>query len=422
MTGKRGKARQGEGSYEVLPDGRVRWRVHVTTPSGDKRHPSGTERNMTEARRAVARVRRDAEQWKLPADRRLTVAQVVGEYIAAREGAGAIKPRTARNYREALRRYIAPSLGALRAAAVGPQELRRFYTGLQEAGIGNEERRRVHNLLHAAYRLAVEEGSLSTNPAKLARPAMTPKEGAALPALTPSEAERFYAVARADRSGWHLAFMLSQGLRPGECLGLKWEHVTFTPEGAVVKIEETRSVGQGEVYESTPKTERGRRTLYVTGDAAQLLRDCRAQIEKEAGARLRYRGKEYERTGYVFVTRRGTPYRTDNLARPLERLCKEAGVKRVTPYGMRHTHISVQAARGVSLEVLSAHVGHAQASTTSKFYRHVFPEEMSGLTYDPTPSAARTLRPGLGGVFAKGLQKVDPTPGGSVGSKRKNRV
>lgn len=78
--------------------------------------------------------------------------------------------------------------------------------------------------------------------------------------------------------------MLATGLRPGEVLGLRWDDVTFTPEGtAAVRVERTRSVSGGRIYESTPKMERGRRSLTISGDAVELLRMSQARRQKRAG-------------------------------------------------------------------------------------------------------------------------------------------
>ena len=392
--GRRAKRGQGEGSYIRLPDGRVRWRVRVTTPAGEPRNLSGTARNMTAAREAVRAAREAAQRDTLPPRERLTVEQLVTAYIEHR--APKLKGRTVENYRALLRRNIAPSLGPLKAQGVTPARLRAFYDAQREAGQGDSVRRQTHNLLNAAYLLGLTDGAVTVNPASRARPVYVERGAARVKAYTPEQAAVFYAAARADRWGWPLAFMLATGLRPGEVLGLTWADVTMRGSAeagtlaAVVSVERTRSVSSGRVYEDTPKTERGRRSLTVTGDAARLLLDARAQAEREAGARLRHNGREYQSTGYVFTTRAGTPYRPDNLRRPMTRLCRAAGVPVLTPHKLRHTWASVQAAAGVPVEVLSAELGHAAASFTRDTYRHVFESERASLTYDPlTPAQAQ---------------------------------
>lgn len=122
----------------------------------------------------------------------------------------------------------------------------------------------------------------------------TERGKAKVKSFTPEQAAAFFKVARYDRWGWPFAFMLAAGARPGETAALRWEDVTFHPDGsASVKIERTRSVSQGKVYEDTPKTERGRRVVRLSKDTAGILRDSQAQQLKESRARLRLRGNEY---------------------------------------------------------------------------------------------------------------------------------
>lgn len=386
--GKRAKRGQGEGSYTRLPDGKVRWRIMASTPAGEKRTRSGTAKNMTAAREAVRQAKAEIEREHLPPSRGLTLGELLGEYIAARRGK--IKAEsTARDYIYTAGKYITPSLGQVKAGKLSAQRLRAYYIELEAGGLGYRTREKIHGLLRAAYTWGTAEGLVTVNPTAHARPQRPAVEGAPrLKAFTPEQAELFYLAARADRWGWPLAFALATGLRPGEVLGLRWVDVTFTSEAAaVVRVERTRSVSGGKIYESTPKTERGRRSLHISGDAVELLKMSQAQAEKESGARLRDRGREYQSTGYVFVTRAGTPYRLDNLRRPMGRICQAAGVPVLTPHKLRHTYASVMAAGGVSVEVLSKRLGHKDPSVTRGIYRHVYDGEGEGLTYDPIPPA-----------------------------------
>ncbi|WP_169726646.1 tyrosine-type recombinase/integrase [Deinococcus murrayi] len=360
----------------------------ATSPAGERRQVSGTARNMTAAREAVRTAKAAIEREHRPPVRGLTLSDLLSEYIAGRRGK--IKAEsTARDYAYTANKYIRPSVGQLAAGKVSAGRLRAYYAELEASGLGYRTREKIHGLLRAAYAWGNAEGLVTVNPTAHARPQRPTVEGAPrLHAFTPEQAAQFYRAARADRWGWPLAFALATGMRPGEVLGLRWDDVTFTPDGgARVRVERTRSVSGGKVYESTPKTERGRRALSLAGDAVKLLRLSQAQTEKESGARLRDGGREYQHTGYVFVTRAGTPYRLDNLRRPMGRICRAAGVPVLTPHKLRHTYASVMAASGVSVEVLSKRLGHKDPNVTRGIYRHVYDGEGEGLTFDPVTPA-----------------------------------
>lgn len=412
--GKRAKRGQGEGSFTALPDGRVRWRVMVTTSAGDRRNFSGTAKNLTAARAKVREARKFKEYGELPSREVVSVEQFVTDYIERRERAGGIKQRTAFDYRYSLRHYIVPALGKLKAQGLTSKHLRDFYAGLGEGATGERTRGKVHALLRAAYRWGLREGRVMADPTGSGRPERMTTRGPARPkAFTPDEAVKFYEAARVDRWGWPLAFMLATGLRPGEALALTWDDVTFRPNGsAVVKVERTRGAMAGQVYEDTPKTAAGARTVTVTGSAVQVLRDSQAQQERERGARLRDRGRPYTVTPYVFTSRAGTPWHPDNLRRPMGKLCAAAGVTALSPHKLRHSYASLMAARGVPVEVLSSQLGHSSASVTRDVYRHVYDVEREGLTFDPVPPAPREPQRVTVKVRRRNARavQVEPTP------------
>ena len=76
-------------------------------------------------------------------------------------------------------------------------------------------------------------------------------------------------------------------------------------------------------------------------------------------------------------------------ATTVDELCEAAGVTQLSPHKLRHSYASLMGARGVPVEVLSAQLGHSNASVTRDVYRHVYDVEREGLTFDPVPPAPR---------------------------------
>lgn len=366
----------------------------VTTGAGERRHFSGTAANLTAARAAVRKAREFKEHGELPPREALTVEALVSAYIEAQERDG-LKERTAYDYRYDLRKYITPSLGPLKAQHVTAQRLREYFDALGGGKLGPRTKEKVFALLRAAYRWGGREGQLTADPTVRGRPARASRSehdaAPKLKAFTPPQAEQLYRAARADRWGRPLVFMLATGVRPGEALALRWDDVTFTPEGAaLVRVERTRGTMGGKVYEGATKTDRGRRVLTVRGDPVAMLREIQAEQAKESQARLRVGGHPYTVTPYVFTTQAGTAWNPDNLRKPMRRLCEAVGVPLLSPHKLRHSYASVLAARGIRMEVLSAQLGHTDPAFTGRVYRHVFDEEREGLTLDlATPSAAQ---------------------------------
>ncbi|PYE48380.1 tyrosine-type recombinase/integrase [Deinococcus yavapaiensis] len=396
-SGQKQKRGHGEGTYKVLPDGRCRWQIGVTLPSGEFARKSGTAPSERLARAAVRKIVEAAEKGQAPTKTKLTVGEFVEAWIESRES---LSGRTRDMYKDYLRLYIKPLIGSVKLAGVTPQRLRDFYRETQQrrtldetdakgkpkqlAGLGASARVHVHNILHGALAQAYSDGLISANPA--AAPNVRPKAATVkereLKSFTPDEAQKFYEAARADRGGVLLAFMLATGVRRGEAIAIKWNVVNLeaglledgTPYGTV-DIRLTRSQSGSRVYEGPPKTPTARRQITVTGEALELLKFVKARTEKERAARLEH----YEVTPYVFTTLRGTPYRPDNIGRMMNDVCRKAGVRTLNPHALRHTFVSVSGMNGASLEAISAHVGHASSFMTHQ-YRHSFPEERRRLT------------------------------------------
>ena len=81
---KGGKRGHGEGSYTRNPNGTVSWRVRVTYPDGTRKRPTGTAPNMTQAREAVRQALEEARLGVRPVSDRLTVGEMVTEYMEAK--------------------------------------------------------------------------------------------------------------------------------------------------------------------------------------------------------------------------------------------------------------------------------------------------------------------------------------------------
>ena len=71
----------------------------------------------------------------------------------------------------------------------------------------------------------------------------------------------------------------------------------------------------------------------------------------------------------------GSPLNAANVRQMLARRRKKAAIeKRVHPHGFRHSHAVELAAAGLPINVISAQLGHAHSSTTSRYLDHLSPE------------------------------------------------
>jgi integrase len=93
---------------------------------------------------------------------------------------------------------------------------------------------------------------------------------------------------------------------------------------------------------------------------------------------LRAQQKKTEPAGLVFVSRRGTPLRPENiLKREIHPACDRPKMKHVGWHTFRHTHATLLNELGESLKTAQAILGHSDIGTTLQIYTHAVPETMS---------------------------------------------
>lgn len=380
MTGRE-KGRNGwhAGTIEDLPSGRKRWRVRVTYPDGTKERRQGTARTRTEAQRAIVEAQTEAQVGRKPVAASLTVGEMVTEYMAGKAASWA--PRTAWNNEALYKRHILPHLAHLKAAGVDARRFRAYFEALGADGLGHSGQRQIHVLLSGAYKRAIGDGLLRDNPALYARPVKAAKSGVAkIKAFTPQQAGRFFEVAKEDRWALPLAFLAVTGMRIGEALALTWGDLAEDPDvpGAwYVTVSKTRSEFEGKYYEGKPKTAAGARRVYLGGDALGILEDMRRRVTLEAG-QPGYHG-QVGPDSPIFPSVDGRHMRQDTARAVMRRTCERAGVPMLSPHALRHTFASVMHGMGQGVAGLSAHLGHAQISTTLNLYRTVFEAERRGV-------------------------------------------
>ena len=95
-------------------------------------------------------------------------------------------------------------------------------------------------------------------------------------------------------------------------------------------------------------------------------------VLKEIEKHKEWQKKDMEKNGYqtnnLFTTKNGTFYYKRNVRRSLLRTCRREGINPQTFHSFRHTFGTNLSRMGVQIEDTSKLLGHADVSTTSKYY------------------------------------------------------
>jgi integrase len=253
-----------------------------------------------------------------------------------------------------VRTYVLTSaLATVPLAKLSTKTLETFYRTLSERGLSARTVRYVHSILRAAFKTAVRDRVLASNPASGAElPRQARRE---MHALDRDQLARLLAVSEATENRWHALWcvLATGGLRPSEALRLTWRDVNGE---AVTVLGET-------------KTASSRRTVTLPERTMAALRWHRVRQEAEQLTA----GANYVDRGLIFANETGGPLDLRNAAarhfKPL--LTAYYPLPDIRVYDLRHTHITHLLASGVPVHVVAKRVGHASAKMTLDVYGHV---------------------------------------------------
>lgn len=345
------------------------------------------------------RLRKDAEryereqrallsrgEWVQPTG--LTVGQYLDQWEQGALKLGDQRDRTKNSYLWLLNSYVRPSLGNLKLCQLTRPRLQQLAANLlaqPKKRVETSEAthtapvetlspvtvRRALAALSVALNGAVEARLLGSNPAqRISLPRARRRE---VKWLGREEVIQLIDGTTGDRHGPLWALLVTTGMRPGEALGLFWDHVDC--DAKLVRIQQSLIPKKRGENGSTwvldePKTHRSRRAVPISDDMTRRLRALRA---KQAAERLEagpdYRS--YTGGGFVFARSDGEPYRRDALLQLFQRTLRKIGLPRVSLYSLRHGHASLLLEAGVPLKIVSERLGHSSIQLTADVYSHV---------------------------------------------------
>ena len=185
--------------------------------------------------------------------------------------------------------------------------------------------------------------------------------------LTPTQASTLLSAVAGHRLEGLITVAVGLGLRQGEALGLRWEHVDL--DTGVLSVRQTLERSGRNPRFGEPKTTRSRRTITMPRIVADALRRHRTgQLEERLAAGGRWRD-----SGLVFTTTIGTPLDKSTVHKAFKRILSAAGLPDIRYHDLRHTAATLLLAQGVDPRTIMETLGHSQISLTLNTYAHVMP-------------------------------------------------
>ena len=292
-----------------------------------------------------------------------------------------VRPSSHQTYRGYIENHIKPNIGSIPLNKLTSLELQKFYKKLlgngrverieskkQPKGLSAKTVRNINQIICSALNLAIEQRLILTNPADAcALPKLEHREMKTLPV---EQLTSFLREAKESGVFEMYYIELATGLRRGELLSLKWsdidlEHGNLRVQRQIVRID-------GEIVEAPLKTKNAYRTLPLSTDAVDVLKEQK---------------KKCGNSQYVFPSPTGGPISPDSVLHMLHRVLKRAGLPKVRFHDLRHTFATLALQNGVDIKTVSGMLGHFSAGFTLDTYAHV------------TTSAQKEAANTMGGVL-----------------------
>lgn len=346
-------------------DGLKRYRVRINYVDQDGK-PRQIERVAYGNAEAKELERKLYEQIKNEAPTaRVTFDSLCDDYLVAKKNS--VRATTYDKTRRNLELYIRPTLGNLKLDRITPQRLQTWKNMIDEMDLGLQTKRNIYKELNIVLNWAVKLERIPKNPLSpigTFQEVYFEKPQDKLHYYTSEEFLSYIAIAYA-RQDWpyYVFFSIAfyTGMRKGEINALRWSDI----EGTTIHVR--RSISQkvkGDDLETPPKNKSSYRDLQMPAPLIDILKEHKARQTSDP----RFT-EDYRVCGGAAVLR-DTSIENKNKA-----YCKAADLPHIKIHDFRHTHASLLANEGISIQEIARRLGHSNVVITWNTYAHLYPRE-----------------------------------------------
>jgi integrase len=299
---------------------------------------------------------------------------------------------TRADWQSLLDRHVIDDIGTIPLNRLRARDCDEFYARLRAIGLGPSRVRCAHVVLHRAVAQAVRWGWLTHNVVTAATRPEVPRVNIRPPDAAQVRAAVTYFETNHRTFACWLHVALATGARRGEVCALRWSDIDL--DARTVRIERSVAVMKGTgVSFKTTKTGNVR-LVTLTTQAIEALREHRAHVEANRGARVG--------TDEQIFTDDPTgcrPWNPNLVTARWTRHRKRFDLDHVRVHDLRHFVATELLTAGIDIRTVANRLGHARTSTTLDIYWAWVPAQDQLAAHHletvlrPTGADARPTRP-----------------------------
>lgn len=276
---------------------------------------------------------------------------------------------TVKNHTNRYNKHISEIIGNMILSDVKPMHCQNVLNIMMASDYAPSTIHQIRMTMHVMFEAALENDLIMKNPVKksvtVKNKSVQKKEPRV---LTIEEQKMFLDYAKGSRDYYQYVLMLQTGLRLGEVIGLQWQDVDF--QNRVISVKRTMQYRSdiGKFVSGPPKSSYGIRTIPLTQEAFDVLKEIEEKRKQSKLLRLEYKD-------YVFLNKKGVPTKNTTYNGMLYFLAKKAGIERLSPHTFRHTFATRCIEAGMRPKTLQRILGHSTIHMTMNLYVHVLEDE-----------------------------------------------
>lgn len=336
-------------------------------------------RTKTEAKSAAALLEVDLQKGRNVRNKDPLFKDFADEWIAVYKATGLVKSSSVHVRSDAIKvlnRYF----GFVRLKEIDPRDYQNMILKLRNIDkLSINYIKSVHATASLIFKKAMEFEMIYVNPSSFA---LMPAEKKSVEDLEMESIEDNYlekdeliqflkVTLRKGMPGDYEIFttLAYTGMRAGELCALMPKDIDY--ENNKIRITKTlfnpnNKNGDHEIL--TPKTKKANRTIYIDQDLAKILKRYKVRYSERS---LKNRIVESEFFFRKTGKGQGKPFSVRTIEYRFKRLLSFTGIKKeISPHALRHTHTSLLAEAGVSLEEIMERLGHKDDKITREVYLH----------------------------------------------------